>query len=92
MIAVSSCVPYLDPRHLVDPFGREIFRVKSEDDGFQRFVPGLRWYRINGQEVTEDEFHRRLANAIEAERSERFVCGADEFEITPPAGPDGERA
>jgi hypothetical protein len=36
---------------------------RSTADSVQQFVPGLRWYRINGRSVTKDEFERRRAKA-----------------------------
>jgi hypothetical protein len=53
----------VDPRHLVDPLGREIFRVASPSSASREFGPGRRWYRINDAEVSEEEFNRRLAES-----------------------------
>lgn len=37
-------------------------------DKFKQHVPGLRWYKIDGIEVTKEEFDRRLAAFIESSR------------------------
>ena len=34
-------------------------------DTCMTYIPGLRRYRVNGQPVTEEEFKRRLAQAVE---------------------------
>ena len=32
-------------------------------DTYRVYIPGLRWYRINGESVSEQDFERRLAEA-----------------------------
>ena len=32
-------------------------------DDTHQYIPGLRWYRINGTHVSQEEFERRLAEA-----------------------------